>query len=394
MKVALVHDWLTGMRGGEKCLEVFCELYPFADLYTLLHVRGTVSQVIEQRRIFTSFLQKIPGIRRNYRNYLPLFPMAIEQFDLRGYDLVLSSSHCVAKGVKRQNVPLHICYCYSPMRYIWDMYSSYFGKERRNFPARMAISIVRNYLRKWDVRTSARVDRFVAISHNVATRIQRHYGRGADVIHPPVDADFFTPDTRVRRKYYLIVSALVPYKRLDLAIEAFNTLGYPLKIVGAGPEEKRLKKLANANIELLGWKSNDELLDLYRGSRALVFPGEEDFGIVPLEAMACGRPVIAFGKGGALETVLPFRKQRSGEQDGILTGIFFYDQSVEALRKAVLDFEENTHCFHEEGIRRHAQRFHRSLFKKKISNCISEKYEEHLGAKKTQSILQKPAVSI
>ena len=387
MKVALVHDWLTGMRGGEKCLEVFCELYPTADLYTLLHIPGTVSNVIENRRIFTSFLQKIPGIRNNYRNYLPLFPKAVEQFDLRGYDLVISSSHCVAKGVKSKDVPLHICYCYSPMRYIWDMYPSYFGKERRNLPARIAMSLIIKYLRDWDVRTSERVDRFVAISHNVAGRIQRHYGREADIIHPPVDADFFTPGVAAKREYYLIVSALVPYKRLDLAIEAFNALRYPLKLAGVGPEEKRLKQLAKPNIEFLGWQSDEELLDLYRGCRALVFPGEEDFGIVPLEAMACGRPVIAYGKGGALETVVPLQDHREPDQDGTPTGIFFHEQSPEALKKAIAGFEEKQHLFQEGDIREHALKFDRSLFKEKVHHYMSEKYEGYLSAEKTQRIL-------
>jgi len=379
-RVAIVHDWLTGMRGGERCLEVFCELFPQADLFALLYCPGTVSETIERMRIHTSFVQHLPLARRFYRYYLPLFPSAVERFDLRGYDLILSSSHCVAKGAIRPPGTLHISYTYTPMRYAWDLYDVYFGD--RVGPLRsFVLQRVMAYLRRWDLEASRRVDHFVAISSHVAERIRRHYGREASVIHPPVDVERFQVSEE-DGGYYLVVSAFVPYKRIDLAIQAFNRLRLPLKIVGWGPEEGRLRKLAGPTVEFLGKRSDEELSHLYARCRALIFPGEEDFGIVPLEAQAAGRPVIAYGRGGVLETVVPLNAQRSGGPRSLTsnleppTGVFFYEQTAEALVQAIRIFEANRHRFEPKHLRDHALQFDRALFKTRILRFIQERWEE------------------
>jgi glycosyltransferase involved in cell wall biosynthesis len=308
------------MRGGERVLEAIFALYPRAELFTLLHVPGSVSAVIERRATHTSLVQRLPAASRLYRHYLPVFPFAIEQFDLDRFDLVISSSHCAAKAVVRPGRSVHVCYCHSPMRYAWDQFDAYFGEER---VGRIAATLLRRYMRRlarWDADTSARVDRFVANSHYVARRIGRYYGRAAEVVPPPVDTEFFTPEGRLTDNYLLVVSALVPYKRLDLAIAAAETVGMPLKVVGRGPELSRLRRLASSTVEFVGTASNEEIRDLYRGAAALVMPGEEDFGMVPVEAQACGCPVVALARGGALETVV----------DG-LTGVLVADSSVSAF---------------------------------------------------------------
>jgi len=368
LRVALVHDWLTGMRGGEKCLEVMCELFPDSPIYTLLHVKGAMSPLIESKTIHTSFLQRFPFVEQKYRMYLPLFPFAIEAFDFSDYDLLLSTSHCVAKGAKPRGDALHLCYCFTPMRYVYEMYDEYFGKGQAGMATRMAMKIVAPLLRAWDKKTADRVHHFVAISEHVRQRIYRHYGRDAEVIFPPVDTAKFQASRR-DKGYYLIVSALVPYKKVDLAVKAFNKIGKRLIIVGKGPDEEKLRYLAKPNVEFLGWKSDDELALLYAGCTALVFPGEEDFGIVPLEAMASGKAVIAYGKGGALETV----------QDG-LSGVFFYEQTVEALEIAVSKAEQMQ--FDVENVRNRALRFSRSIYKDAMKKFIEEKIEAHNRAMK------------
>lgn len=375
MKVAIIHDWLTGMRGGEKCLEVFCELYPEADIYTLIHVPGTTSKTIEAMSIKTSYLQRIPGMAKRYRSFLPLFPHAIEGFDLRGYDLVISSSHCVAKGIIPPPTALHISYIYTPMRYVWDMYEEYFGMEKTGRLKRIAVGSIAHYIRMWDVTSSSRVDSFVAISKHVADRVEKYYRREADVIYPPVDCNKFALSEKVE-DFYLIVSAFAPYKRVDLAIKAFNKLEIPLKIIGSGQKERELRGIAGRNIEFLGQQDDSVLREYYSRCKALIFPGVEDFGIVPLEAMASGRPVIAYGKGGVLETVVPLnqsevRNQKSEERSP--TGVFFYEQTVEALIEAVNIFEGNHDKFDKKGVRNHALSFDRKIFKEKISAYISEK---------------------
>ena len=377
MKVALIHDWLTGMRGGEKVLEVFCELFPDAHLYTLLHNRGSLSNTIEDMDIRTSFIQKLPLIKKKYRHLLPIFPTAIERFDLREYDLVLSSSHCVAKGVKTGAGTLHICYCFTPMRYIWDLYNLYFGKERASVITRLGTSFVLNYLRKWDVASSNRVNKFVAISRYIAERIGKNYGRDSDLIYPPVDCSYFQPK-QTNDGFYLMVSPLAPNKRVDLAVEAFNTIGLPLIVIGSGQEEKRLKKMAGKNIKLMGWQSDEVVREHYVNCKALIFPGVEDFGIVPLEAQACGKPVIAFGEGGALETIIPLDKKtkNSNEQLENATGLFFYEQTAESLANAVARFEDVQGQFNWQAIRRNAELFDRAIFKDRIKEYIEKKYKE------------------
>jgi glycosyltransferase involved in cell wall biosynthesis len=328
MRVALVHDWLTGMRGGEKVLLSLLRLFPDAAIHTLLHVKGTVAPEIEARPIHTTFVQRLPGVARHYRNYLPLFPAAVGAMDLGAYDLVISASHCVAKGAKRRPGAIHICYCFTPMRYVWDRYDDYFGPGRVGGLARLLIAPVARRLRAWDVRSSSRVDRFVADSAYVAGRIRRYYGREAAVILPPVDTELFTPGADGHAGYDLIVSALAPYKRIELALAAYRGTGRPLKVVGTGPEAERLRAMAPAEAEFLGWVDDARLRDLYRGCRAVIMPGVEDFGIVPLEAMACGRPAVVFAEGGGAETVT------HGE-----TGVVFDEPTPAALRAAVDSLE-------------------------------------------------------
>lgn len=362
-RVALVHDWLTGQRGGEKVLEVLAEIFPDAPIYTLFHFPGSQIPEIEGRNIITSFLQRCPFLRRRYRFYLPLYPLAVELFDLQSYDLVISSSHCVAKGIIPHPDALHICYIHSPMRYAWNQYFSYFSADRLSFFSRFIIPPIIQRLRIWDESSSLRVDHFVANSRTVARRIAKYYRRQAEVIHPPVDTQFFQPSDK-EEDYFLIVSALVPYKRIDLAIEAFNRRGDLLKIVGQGPEYRKLRRLARANVEFLGAVGADDLLKLYQGARALILPGEEDFGITSLESQACGVPVIAYGRGGATESVIPGR-----------TGLFFDEINTESLLDVLDKFDGFE--FNKVKVRENALRFSREEFKAKISASIRRRWQEH-----------------
>jgi len=350
VKTAIVHDWLTAMRGGEKVLESMLGLLPGADVFTLFYDPASVSETIRKRRIITSWLDRVPGARHHYRYFLPFFPQAVESFDLRGYDLVVSISHAVAKGVNPRGAR-HICYCETPMRYVWDFTGDYFRFGRGSKWKRLALESQRGRLRDWDVRTSSRVTEFLANSEHVAGRVADCYGRSAQVIYPPVDTAFFTPSPNPNppSPAFLVVSALEPYKRVDLAIAAFTRLGLPLLIAGRGTLESELRAVAPANVEFLGWVSDEELRRLYRSCRALVFPGQEDFGIVPVEAQACGRPVVAYGKGGALETVLDGR-----------TGVFFSEPTAESLAAAVIR-AENTR-FDPDVARRNSLRFSRDRF--------------------------------
>jgi glycosyltransferase involved in cell wall biosynthesis len=370
VKVALVHDWLTGMRGGERVLEVLCQLYPEADLYTLLHVKNRLSDVIEGMRIKTSFVQRLPMVSKYYRYYLPLFPTAVEQFDLRGYDLILSSSHCAAKGILPMPGSLHISYCHTPMRYVWDVHYDYFkdsGKGLKNFLA----AAMSNYLRIWDVTSSQRVDEFIANSRFVQQRIKKYYRRESVVIHPPVKGDYFQPSKSAKEgDYFLMVTAFVPYKRVDLAVEAFSRTGKSLLIVGDGHGMGNLKKGAGKNIEFLGWQGDEKIREYYQGCRALIFPGKEDFGITPVEAQACGKPVIAYGEGGALETIRPFPGERP-------TGVFFEQPTAESLIGAVHLFERNRDRFDPQAIRNHALLFDHKTFREKIRSFVEEKYRAY-----------------
>ena len=377
MKVALVHDWLTGMRGGERCLEAFCELFPDADLYTLLHIPGTVSPRIESMRIHTSFLQGFPAIEKYYRYCLPLMPWAISSFKLSGYDLILSSSHCVAKGVRYTGKSKHICYCFTPMRYIWDQFEVYFSGEGRLVQS-FFMRLLRPFLKNWDIQSNRSVHQFIAISRHVQKKIETYYQRQSTVITPPVNTDFYLPDDASREDFFLIVSALSPYKRVDLAVEAFNELGYPLRIIGAGPEMSYLRTIAASNIKFLGWITDEQVRSYYARCRALVFPGEEDFGIVPLEAQAMGCPVIALGKGGALETVIPesssWRPQTGipKEKTQKPTGLFFYQGEKETLCQAIEGFIDAETGFDAKEIRKHALQFNLNQFQYRISMFLQE----------------------
>ena len=312
------------MRGGEKVLLSLARLYPEAPIFTLLHVRGSVAPELEAREIRTSFVQGLPAVATRYRHYLPLFPRAIESFDLAGFELVFSSSHCVAKGVRPAPGALHLCYCHTPMRYVWDRYDDYFAPGRASFPTRLVIRPLAARLRAWDARTAPRVHQFAANSRYVAGRIKRYYGRDSTVIPPPVDTDFFTPGPDTPGQYDLVVSALAPYKRLELCLDAYRGTGRRLRIVGSGPEAGRLRALAPAEVEFLGHVGDEALRELYRGCRAVLMPGIEDAGIVPLEALACGRPAVVFGEGGGAETI----------EDG-RSGLVFHEPTAAALRAAV-----------------------------------------------------------
>jgi glycosyltransferase involved in cell wall biosynthesis len=377
VKVALVHDWLTGMRGGERCLEVFCEIFPEADLFTLVHRRGAVSPTIERVSIHTSCLQSLPWATVYYRHLLPFFPLAIRQFRLAGYDLVLSSSHAVAKGVRRDGSSWHVCYCFTPMRYIWDQSPVYFPRSRFSPVSWALLQALFRYLRTWDVKTSRSVDEFVAISEHIAAKIRAYYNRQAHVIPPPVDCGFFTPGSSSQQhgaSYYLIVSALVPYKRVDIAVEAFNRLRLPLVVIGAGPERPTLERHASSSITFLGWQPDAVVRDHYRRCEALIFPGEEDFGIVPLEAQACGKPVIALGKGGALETVIPLNGAAlEATPCRSPTGVFFYEASADALCDAVALCQRHATAFDPAAIRQNALRFERPKFKARVMRFLADK---------------------
>jgi glycosyltransferase involved in cell wall biosynthesis len=360
--VAIVHDWLTGMRGGEKVLEAICELYPDAPIYTLVHVKGSVSEGIERHPIHTSWIQKLPRSRRLYRHYLPLFPAAVESLDLDAYDLVISSSHCAVKSVRTRAGAVHVCYCHSPMRYAWDQFEAYFGPQQVGVLASRALRPVMAAMARWDARTASRVGRFLANSQYVAGRIRRYYNRGSTVVYPPVDTDFFQlpPDRATRAASVLVVSALVPYKRIDVAIAGAVLAGVPLRIVGQGPEEPRLRRLAEgADVEFLGWRSNEEIRALYQSSAALLMPGVEDFGIVPVEAQACGTPVIALREGGAVETVL------DGE-----TGILVPEPHVDAFASAIARVMDVP--LDRQRIRRNAERFSARRFRDSFAEAVAD----------------------
>jgi glycosyltransferase involved in cell wall biosynthesis len=355
MKVAIVHYWLVGMRGGEKVLECLCELFPDADIFTLVVDRDKLSPTLLKHRITTSFLQKIGG-RRFYQKMLPLMPQALESFDLSGYDLILSSEAGPAKGIIPPPDSVHICYCHSPMRYIWDLYPQYYRKS--GWLARLAMALSSSWLRAWDVTTSARVDHFIANSAFVAKRIEKFYRRDATVIHPPVDVSRFEPSD-APEDYYLCAGQITPYKRIDVAIEACTRLNKRLIIIGSGAT-KEMKGQAGPTITFLDKVDDEAMARHFRNCRALIFPGLEDFGIVPLEVMASGRPVLAYRRGGAVETVV----------DG-QTGLFFDEQTADSLIDAMTRFETSLDDFDPAVIRAHAQGWNRDIFKDRLQAFIA-----------------------
>lgn len=348
MKVAIIHYWLVGMRGGEKVVEALCDLYPEADIFTHVYVPEMVSEKIKRHRIIPSFINALPRPAKMYKNYLPLMPMALEHLDLRGYDLIISSESGPAKGIIPPANALHVCYCHTPMRYLWNMYHDYLAGAGRI--TKLLMPPLSHYLRAWDVTTAARVDSFVANSKTVARRIRRYYDADSTVIYPPVDTAAFSiaPPSELG-DYYLMAGELVAYKRPELAVRAFNKIGKNLVVIGGGEMLDQLKRIAGPTVRIMGQQPFDVLRAHYARCTALVFPGEEDFGMVPVEAMASGRPVIAFGRGGAVETV----------KDGF-SGVFFPEQSVEAIADAVARLSELT--FDPEAIRHHAEQFGRDRF--------------------------------
>lgn len=350
------------MRGGEKVLESLCECFPEADIYTHVIDKDSVSRVINRHKIYTTFIQKLPQSNRRYQKYLPLMPLALEQLDLRNYDLVISSESGPAKGVITSPDTIHICYCHTPMRYVWDMYQDYL--KNAGHITRLLMPPLIHYLRLWDYSTASRVDRFIANSGHVAKRIQKHYRRDATVIYPPVDTAAFT-QSATPEDFYLIVGQLVGYKRTDLAVEAFNHTGKTLIIIGDGEQFNQLRAQAKPNVKVIGRQPFSVIRDHYAKCKALIFPGEEDFGIVPVEAMASGRPVIAYRKGGACETIL----------EGV-TGLFFEQQTSEALIQSIEYYEATQQQFSSERIIQHAQSFDKEIFKIKIKQFIEEALTE------------------
>lgn len=356
MKVAIVHYWLVGMRGGEKVVESLCEMFPDATLYTHVYDPRAVSEVIGGHRVVTTFIDRLPWAKRWYQRYLPLMPMALEQLDLREYDLIISSESGPAKGVLVAPGSLHLCYCHTPMRYLWDMYPDYLAGAGR--VTRWLMRPLAHYLRMWDLATAFRVDGFIANSRYVASRVWKFYRREADVVHPPVRVeDFHVVDAA--DDYYLMVGQLVRYKHTELAVEAFNRMGKRLMVIGEGEQFRELSRLAGPNVKIMGRQPFSVIREHYARCKALIFPGLEDFGIVPLEAMASGRPVIAYRAGGALETVV----------DGV-TGMFFDQQSADAIVSAVERFEACQGDFKPDIIRGHAEGFADDRFKTQMREVI------------------------
>jgi len=364
MKVAIVHYWLVGMRGGEKVVEALAEMYPQADIFTHVYVPEMISEKIREHRIIPTFINALPRASKMYKTYLPLMPLALEQCDLRGYDLVISSESGPAKGIIAPAEALHVCYCHTPMRYIWNMYHDYSDGAGR--VTRMMMPALSHYLRMWDVSTAARVDSFVANSETVAKRIRRYYGADSVVIHPPVDTNSFSivPPSELK-DYYLMAGELVSYKRPDLAVRAFNELKLKLVVIGGGDMLGEVRRLAGPTVTVLGAQPFDVLRSHYARCRALIFPGEEDFGMVPVEAMASGRPVIAFGRGGAVETVAKG-----------LSGVFFPEQTIESISLAVKELGKIE--IDSAKIVAHAERFGKDHFFRKmrehIDRLLAEKH--------------------
>lgn len=358
--VALVHDWLTGLRGGEKCLEVLCRAFPQAALHTLIHKKGALGPTIERMDVRTSPLQRLPGILRFYRHLLPLMPTAARSWRVGDVDLVVSLSHCVAKSVRVPAGVPHVCYCFTPMRYAWDGRNAYLDNWSSKPVRRALAGALLDRLRVWDKETASRVTHFIAISETVRDRIRRSYGRESVVIQPPVDTGFYTPDGGSRTGSYLCVSALVPYKRIDHAVAAAAATGRSLVVIGEGPDRTRLERLAGPHVRFLGWQPDEVIREHYRRCRALLFPGEEDFGIVPVEALACGAPVVALGRGGVAETV----DNRVGQ--------LYAESTVEGLMSALGGWEADG-CPHDAALaRRRAEGHSLEVFQTRLLAFLAD----------------------
>ena len=373
-RVAIVHYWFVNRRGGERVVETMAEMFPNADVFAVVADHEELSPLLQKRSVKTSFLQKMPGSRRWHRHMLPLYPFALEQFDLRGYDLVLSSESGPAKGVLTGAQTCHVCYCHSPMRYLWDFYHAYRNGKSLGTVSRPIFTLVAHYLRMWDAASAARVDHFVANSQNVAGRIRKHYRRESTVIHPPVKVHAGYLADRIE-DYYVVVGQLVDYKRFDLAIEACDRMGRRLHVVGEGEQWKALRKDAGPTIKFCGALSDEDLREQYAHCRALLFPGEEDFGIVPVEALSFGRPVIAFGRGGVMETVKGFYPHAQAPAE-TSCGVFFPEQSTDSLVEAMCAFEAAESRFSPFFLRQQAERFDETHFKQNFLRFVSEKLEE------------------
>ena len=367
MKKALIHDWFSTYAGAEKCVESFTNIWDDFEIYSLIDfLKGADrDKILKGKHAHTSFIQKLPFAKDKYRNYLPLFPLAIEQFDLSGYDVVLSSSHAVAKGVLTHSNQLHIAYVHTPIRYAWDLYHQYLRESGldRGLKGVLAKYFLHK-IRLWDASTANRVDHYVANSRYIARRIKKTYGKPSDVIYPPVDVDKFTL-RETKEEFYLTASRMVPYKKIDLIVEAFSQTDKKLLVIGDGPDMAKIKSKAGKNVELLGFASDETMTDLMGRAKAFVFAAEEDFGITPVEAQACGTPVICFGRGGARETV------RDGE-----SGLYFMEQNARGLLAAVAKFEQNYDKFEPVKIRENSLKFSRARFEAEIKSYVEKKYEE------------------
>lgn len=361
MKIAIVHDYLNQFGGAERVISVLNEIYPEAPIYTSIYDENMMPDNFKRMEIHASFMQKLPFVFPLFKAFFFLYPLAFESFNLSDYEVILSSSSAFAKGIKKTDEQLHLCYCYTPMRFVWR-YEDYVKREEIPDWLKSILPLFLEPIKKWDLKNNQGIDAFIAISGTVAERIKRIYGRKSVIIYPPLDGSYFKP-SNVDQDYYLVVSRLNHYKRVDIVVEAFNELDLPLKIIGDGPARKSLEKMARSNIEFLGRRRDEEAARYLAECRALIFPGEEDFGIVPLEAMSCGRPVIAYRAGGVLDTMI------DGE-----TGIFFSPQTPQALAQAVKRFKFEV--FDKKKIREHALKFDKEVFKQKIKDFVKEKYEE------------------
>lgn len=367
MKKALIHDWFSTYAGAEKCIESFTDIWDDFEIYSLIDfLSGTDrDKILKGKRAHTSFIQRLPFAKDKYRNYLPLFPLAIEQFDLSDYDVVLSSSHAVAKGVLTHSNQLHIAYVHTPIRYAWDLYHQYLRESGLDRGLKgMLAKYFLHKIRLWDASTANRVDHYVANSRYIARRIKKTYGKPSDVIYPPVDVDKFTL-REAKEEFYLTASRMVPYKKIDLIVEAFSQTDKKLLVIGDGPDMAKIKSKAGKNVELLGFADDETMADLMGRAKAFVFAAEEDFGITPVEAQACGTPVICFGRGGARETV------RDGE-----SGLYFMEQNAKELLAAVAKFEQNYDKFEPTKIRENSLKFSRARFEAEIKSYVEKKYEE------------------